>query len=246
MSRSAKLTLPREHGAYLTLLGAGVSAALIAPGRAGAIAVAVTFMMAFLLRGPLERLAVGHPPRAWDLTAIVLLTGLGSGAAWLAGAERIAVVPLLAAGALALPVAALLARRGRFLRGARFEMIAMGGLGASAGLAAWCGGLDATPAVALGLVLGAHAAASVPLVQSRVRRRGAPRGLLVLAAAVLVAAGVGLVLIGRAVALVALAPRAAGLAWTGVAGPRPATASAVGLEETGLLALVVAVLGAVI
>src|SRR5262249_43136992 len=153
------ISLPREHGAYLTLAGGAAAAAFVAPDVGGALAVALTFAAAFLVRGPLERLAAGLAPRRWDLDAIVLPPGLGAAAAALAALARLAVLPLLAAGALALPVAALLARRRKLLRGLSFELAAMGALGASAGLAAWCGGLDARAAAALAAVLGAHAAA---------------------------------------------------------------------------------------
>jgi hypothetical protein len=235
------LSLPREHGAYITLLGAGVSALVLAPDRVGVLGVALAFTLAFFVRGPLERRAAGHPLRRWDRPAMALLIGLCASAVWLAARDRPGLLPLLAAAVLALPVTALLARRGRFLRGPGFEMIAMGCLGASAGLAAWRGGLEMGAAACLALVLGAHAAASVPLVRSQVRRRGAEPGLLVAGAAVLAGAGLGVVLLGRPLLLLAFAPRAAGLA-ASLTGPRHAAAPAVGLEETGLLCLAVALL----
>src|SRR6266702_1455707 len=103
-----RVSLPREHGAYLTLAGAASTAALVAPAPSAALAVGLTLGMAFLLRGPLERRARGGQARGWDAPAMAIMAVLAVAGAAVAATSRLAVVPVLAIAALALPGAALL------------------------------------------------------------------------------------------------------------------------------------------
>lgn len=225
-----RITLPREHGGPLTLLGATAASALLAPSPAAALGVELMLLVAFLARGPLERKATARP---WDHAALAVMAVLGVLGLYLASRGRIAGAALAAAGALALPGGALLARRRHWLHGAGFELVAMLGLGASAGLAAWCGDLAEPRALVLGILLGAHAAASVPLVRAQVRRRERPQVLL---AGFLVAAGaVGVFCISGVLALVVLLPRSLDIALaTGRVAGRVDPRS-VGLRESALL-----------
>src|SRR5215468_8466905 len=236
------ITLPREHGAYLTLAAVALTAGRLGPNGGAALGAALVVSAAFFLRAPIERIDGGHPLRRWDLPAMVLLAALAALGASAATAARPEAGIGLAIAAGGLVAGSLLARRGRCARGARFETVAMGALGASAGVAAWCGGSAPSAAVAIAAVLGAHAAASVPLVRARVHRRHAP-GRPLLAAAALVAAGVAVAAAaGHLQAAFALTPRAADLAASSLRGLRHAHPRTIGWRETGLLAAVVALL----
>jgi hypothetical protein len=234
------VSLPNEHGAYLTLVGSAATAVLVAPAPGPALGAAVALATAFLSRGPLERRARGAALRVWDGPALALLAGLAIAGVVVAAAVRPPALPVVISAALAVPVAALLAKRSRRTRTEAFEMAALGALGASAGLAAWCGGLPIRAAAAVALVLGTHAATSVPVVRSVVR--GRPRVELLLASSLaLVAAVVAVVLAGTPLAALALLPRAATL--IGARAPAVKTApKQVGWREAGVLALVVVLL----
>jgi hypothetical protein len=223
-----RVSLPGEHGAYLTLAGGALAAAMVAPAPLPALGAAVAMVMAFLARGPIERRARGAAPREWDAAALVAMVGLAVAGALIAG------VPALLLAAAAVPVAAFAARRSRRMRTEAFEIAAMGALGASAGLAAWCGGLAVGAAAAVGVVLGVHAATSVAVVRGAVRGRG---GLLWAAVAV-GAAAVAVVAVGQALCAVALLPRIATMLMPAEKVP----ARRVGLREAGALAVVVLLL----
>ena len=229
-----RLSLPGEHGAYLTLLGAAVAALLVAPRSIPVLAVAWLMAATFLARGWADRLAARHPLRAWDRLAIALETAVAVAAlAWLA---REPVVALLAGGFAAVTlVASALARRMRRHRDPRVELVGLGGLGASAGLAAWASGTAVVDALILGGVLAAHAATAVYAVRPALGKRGKlsrpTMGYLWLAAV-----AVGCVALGRPLAALALVPRLALLALR----PAAATASQVGIRETFALAAAVA------
>jgi len=119
----------------------------------------------------------------------------------------------------------------------------MTALGASAGVIARAGNARLVDAIALAVVLGVHAGASVPLVRVRLRRRErdqAGRAAVHVGVALGVAALL-LVAIDRPLGALALIPRAlstAPAAWR----QRPLRPARIGLEETILLAATVALI----
>lgn len=246
---SKRLSLPGEHGAHLTLAAAVVTAALLSGHPVPALAMALVLTMAFLARGPLERMAVRLPLRSWDrpaLAGMVILAGAGSAGVMLEGPGPWSFLGLPAA--LLAAAGAFAARRTRHHRAVGLEVVAMGSLGASAGLIALCGGVAPPRAVGLALVLGAHAAASVLLLRTRLRPRArAGRRLALLEATALVAlAALGLVALGLPVMMLALVPRAVQIALgLGRAHDAPRRAAGLGLIETALLATAVVTLVAV-
>src|SRR5262245_10711043 len=100
-----RLSLPSEHGGYLTLVAATAGAALLAPASLPAAGAGVAVAAGFLARGPVERFGNPHGLRVWDRQALLVMAAFVAGGAALAGTW------LVAAAALAVPAAALLARR---------------------------------------------------------------------------------------------------------------------------------------
>jgi hypothetical protein len=236
------LSIPHEHGGYLTSLGAALAAVGIAPAPLAALGVGVAVVAAFVARGAIDRLAVGKPLARWDRPALALLAALMAGGALLVGwraspwwgAATAAVCLAMLAGS----VTAQLARK---QRDALFEALGMGALGASAGLGAFAAGASLAAAATAALALAAHAAIAVPLVRTELRPRERAlggRALVLAALGVLVAAG-GLMALGHPLAAAALAPRALHVADRAIRRPAPPRAGIVGLRET--LALLVCV-----
>jgi hypothetical protein len=241
-TRAAKLTLPREHGAIVTLGGAGLAAALLAPHPLAAMAAAVVVAAAFLARGPIDRRVAGLGWRGWDGWALVAIAVVAAVGGWYAGTAVSGAGPLVFLVAAALLGASAVVRR---LRRHRAFAVELGGLifcGAAAGLFALAGGAAAARAAALAAVLAAHAGASAPLVRTELRRRErahASRGLLT--ALLLLCAGAGLAAgLGHPVAAVALAPRLAHVIVRSLRGTPTSAPSAAALRETALLTLAVA------
>lgn len=226
------LSLPHEHGGYLTLLGGVVAAALLSPRPVAAVGAGMALAAAFFAREALVKHA------RWDdafLTVLAIGAAAGVGlAGWPWGG-------LAAAGAAAILAAFLLARRARQHRAPWFEWVGMAAMGGAAGLEAAAGGTPWPRAAALGLLLAAHAVVSVPVVRTQLRKREriqAPRADTV-ALGVLSAAAAALVVAGFPALALALAPRAAQLVWRRYAGVRPARPAVVGARELALLSSVV-------
>ena len=55
------VSLPVEHGGYLTAAGAALAATLVAPRPGQALVVGTAFLAAFLARAAVERLVSGRP-----------------------------------------------------------------------------------------------------------------------------------------------------------------------------------------
>src|SRR5690348_5219184 len=70
------LSLPHEHGGYLTLAGATAAAAVLAPHPLQAIGVGLSLSAAFFARGPLESKHAARFDRV-ALAAYVLIAGMG-------------------------------------------------------------------------------------------------------------------------------------------------------------------------
>jgi hypothetical protein len=229
-----RLSLPAEHGGYLTVVAATAGAALLAPAALPAAGAGLAVAAGFLARGPVERLGNPHGLRVWDRQALLVL------AAFVAGGAAIAGSWLVGAAALAVPAAALVARRLHAHRATWFELAGMAALGLTAALAAWSGAAPMDAALVLGIVLGAHSAAAVPLVRTQLRRkeRGHARVAGVEALAVAACGALLVALIGHPLAALALAPRGLQAVERLARGSRPpASATAVGVRETVLLAV---------
>ena len=236
----AGISLPREHGGYVTLAGVSIVAAVAAQDALAAAGAVVVLGAAFFARAQVERRAAGLPLRSGDPAALAALTVLAGAGAWLAGR----MVPWFALAAVgtagAILAGALWARRHRLHRSAAFELLGMTGLGASSALAALAGGAPARTAAVVGLVLGVHAGLSVPLVRGALRRGKRParaRGPILLA--VLAATVAALILLGSAPAALALTPRVVQVARLPEG---PVTAGQAAVMETAALAVVVLVL----
>jgi hypothetical protein len=232
---SRLISLPHEHGGYLTLVGATAAGMAVARAPVTALAFGVIATAAFFARAPIEQLAVGRPARR-DVTALVLLTALALGAALLANVSSPAAAAAALGTAAAIIVGSLFARFERLHRSAPFELIGLGALGASAGVIAVAGGASLHTGAVLALVLGVHTAAAIPLVRTRLRRRerGRAHQAEVSTLAALVAAGFALVALRAPAATLALLPRALQLA-ARIRPPLPARPTVVGLWETAAL-----------
>ncbi|MGZ3405969.1 MAG: YwiC-like family protein, partial [Polyangia bacterium] len=204
MSRA--LSLPHEHGGYLTIVGAAAAGVTLAHARGPALAVGAVVAAAFFARAPVEQLWRGRGARldgaaVTALIAVVLGGALALGGAWAAIALAIATA-ILSASALA--------RRTRWQRSAWFETIGMAALGASAGLVAMAGGAGVELGATLAIVVGTHTGLAVPLVRSelRPRERAQARGAGWIALGVLATAALALTLLGSGRFTIALLPRA--------------------------------------
>lgn len=242
---SGKVTLPREHGGYLTAVGAGMAGALVGPAFLPALGTGVALTAAFLARGPADRLGLRMPLGRWDPWLLALL-----GSIIISGAVSVALTNgpvaglVTTAAALGVIAASISARRARSHRAMTFELGGMACLGGSAGLGAWASGASSTTAATLAVVLGTHAALSVPLVRTELRRRERSRSLgadLATLVSLAVAAGIALTL-GHPEGAAGLLPRTLQvvlrrLGWMPAAGP-----TWVGLRETALLALAITAL----
>jgi hypothetical protein len=242
MSSSRVVSLPHEHGGYLTLAGATIAGVAVASAPATALAFGVVAIAAFFARAPLEQLALGRPAQR-DRLALVVLVAVGLGGALFANrVSPLAAGAALGAGAAILS-SSLAARYQRMHRSALFELAGMGALGASAGVIALVGGAPLRSGLVLALVVGVHTALAIPLVRTRVRRkeRGRARQAELSSLAALMATAFTLVAVGAPAATVALVPRALQLALRSQSRP-PASAKAIGLQETAALAACVVLL----
>jgi hypothetical protein len=239
MSRS--LSLPHEHGGYLTLLGGSVAAALLSPRPTVALAAAAAVIAAFFARGPIEKQLLDGTPARWDRYAFAVLAltvvAASTMAALRGGARALPAVAV----PLAIVGAALSARRMRAHRSRPFELVAMAALGASTGCIALAGGTTWRVAAALAILLGVHAAAAVPLVRSELRPRERARAARDAGLALgLVAVGAALLAMLSPPAAIAFAPRIAQLAVRSFGRPTVLRPAWVGLRETAILATTVA------
>lgn len=235
------LSLPHEHGGYLTIAGAAACGVALAQARGPALAVAAVTAAAFFARAPVEQLVRGKRARldaaaVAALGVVVVVGALALGGAWaaIAGAVAAAIV----AGSLA-------ARRERVQRAAWFETLGMAALGASAGLIAIAGGLDVRDGAALAVVVGAHTGLAVPLVRAEVRprERALSRRAGAVALAVVTAAALALAVAGLGRFALALSPRGLHALYRIVRPTSPSAPSRpnlVGVRETAMLAAVVA------
>ena len=258
-SRRALLSLPREHGAYLTLAGGIAGGVLLAPAWLPAAATGVMLAASFLARGPLERRAAGLRWRVGD-APLLLGCALAAGAGvHVAARGRLWLELALLALALVMPLGGWLVRRMGQLRAERFEVVGMAALGGAAGLVAFTGGAGSTLALTVALLLAVHAAASVPLVRALLRPRERAQGrreimltgLVVVAVATAVALGAGsgagmagVAPVSRGLAL-ALLPRGLDVVLQLLVQPAgKVSAARVGVRE--LLLLTLALLGLVV
>lgn len=230
------VTLPREHGGYLTLTLATAVGILVAPLHLAALAIGAALGLGFVAHAPLDRMAGGTPPRRWDVPVTALCLAGACALAVMASRTGGAPGALALAGVLVLPVGSYLVRRMRNHRAVWFELLAMGGLGASSGFTAWVGGAALARSVLAGALLGAHAAVSVPLVRTQLRaREEASGGTLLWAAAALLGAAALAFLLGRPAAALAVVPRLVEVGVRAARGPRPARPFVIGLIETAEL-----------
>lgn len=233
-----RVSLPHEHGGYLTVGGGALVAAALAPDVRAPLLGAVTILASFFARGPLEAFAVRGKEATWDRLALLSFFGVAAAATCaatkLAGVRAAPTVGLAAA----MLVGSVLARWQRDHRSAWFEMAGMAALGAGAGALLWAGGATLRTSLAVAIALGANAAIAVPIVRSELRRRErAQRNTADVHAALLLALACGLLYVATAPsAMLALGPRMAQLAVRRfLPSDEPARPAAVGLRETGIL-----------
>jgi hypothetical protein len=242
--KRALVSLPHEHGGYLTLAGGAIAAVAMSPRPLIALLAALAIAAAFFARAPLEKVTLGGCPAAFDRLALIGLSALViSSSAFAAFESRANAVPALIA-APALVVTSSVVRRRRSHRSAAFELVGMAALGASAGLMRRAGGASLRVAAASAVVLAVHAAVAVPLVRSELRPQ--ERGNAATAerqALLMIAAGVALLVALHAPrAAIALAPRLALLLIRAIGSRKPLRPMLVGLRETATLAFAVALL----
>ncbi|HEX9104144.1 MAG TPA: YwiC-like family protein [Polyangia bacterium] len=235
MSRA--LSLPHEHGGYLTIAGAAASGVALAHARGPALAVAAVTAAAFFARAPVEQLARNKGARL-DGALVVALGAVVFGGALALGSGWAALALVVAA---AIVCGSLVARRGRWQRAAWFETLGMAALGGSAGLIAVAGGADLGTGAALAIVVGVHTGLAVPLVRAEVRprERGLARRAGGIALAVVAAAATVLALAGLGRFALALAPRALHALSRATWPASPSRPTVVGLRESAMLAAVV-------
>jgi hypothetical protein len=236
-----RISKPREHGAYLTVIAAGLAATALAPDRLASLCFGAAALLGFLARGPIDRMAVGGRRGRWDAAALVAGGAVALVLAWRAAAHGPVFGALALTAVMGLPLASALLRRSRMQRSVAVELVAMAGLAATGGVALLAGGGPWRVAGGLGVVLVTHALVSVPLVRAELHRGERHRELPAAAAglATLVLVGVGLWLAGMAPVALALVPRLAqlgGQMWRRRAGPeRRISPARLGLLETAAL-----------
>jgi YwiC-like protein len=234
------LSLPREHGAWITL-GAAVSVGLVLARHddrlVAAAGMAVCLVVAFLARAPMEQLAIRRPAR-FDPVALALLLVPAVAGTTLAARGGLLFGSFGAAIAFGGGAAAALARRARVHRHQAFEALAMGGLGAAALPIASASGTPLSVALFPSVALAVHAAVAVPLLRTELRPRERVRGGAadLQAAVALAACALLFVAGGHALLAAALAPRFLhlGARRLGVLALR--TPVAIGVREIVLLA----------
>lgn len=242
MSRA--LSLPHEHGGYLTIAGATAAGVALAHARAPSLAIGAVVAAAFFARAPVEELARGRGARL-DGIAVAAMSGVVVAAALTLGGVWMAVA-LVAASAIV--GSSAFARRRRWHRATWFETLGMATLGASAGLVALAGRVELDVAIAVAIVVAAHTGLAVPLVRSEVRPRERARAhqaaWIALGALAVSAMMVGLM--GRWWLVLALAPRALHALRQTTSSRSPSHPNVVGLRESALLALVVVIIVCVV
>ena len=242
MARSRWFSLPAEHGAYLTLLGAATLGILAAPERTPASGAALALAAAFVGRGPVDALWTRHRAARMDvplLIASAILVLLGT--ALTAGTAPLAAAVVLAS-ALVLMTGTLVVSRLGGRRAESFIAIGMAAMAGAVGLVAWAGGAPPRQVGLLAGILSTHSLASVWIVRSLVLPRERPLlgARIVSTLAALGLSAVVLVLVGASGGAAALAPRVAlVLAAPLLPGRAPWV---IGLSETVALALCVAAL----
>jgi len=224
------LSLPHEHGAYLTLVGATAAGVALAERPLPAFGVGLALAAAFFARGPVE----AHHRGRFDKAASIIYALLAFAGITLAHQ------PLLALFVIGLVVVSFWMRAEKRHRDALFELAGMAALGAASGAIARIGGADADAALLSSLVMAAHAAVAVPLVRSELRPREralAPRVVLGASLALLLAALL-LLRLGGPLLPLTLLPRLVTLVTRG----RIRKPAWIGLRETVALAATVALL----
>jgi hypothetical protein len=228
------LSLPHEHGGYLTLAGAAAAAMVLAPRPLAALGVALALAAGFFARGPLE----APRPARFDWLVLTSYFAIAIGGTWLSRQWWTVALPAAIVGG------SLWVRATRRHRHPLFELVGMAALGASAGLMAFAGGVRPSMALLASLVVGAHAGVAVPLVRTELRpreRQHGGRAELVSFFALAVCA-IATALVGPLLAALAFLPRflhlgarraGLGLGW------RP---SLVGIREVAELTMAVTIL----
>ena len=238
MSRT--LSLPHEHGGYLTIAGATAAGVSLAHARGPSLAIGAVVAAAFFARAPVEELVRGRGARfdgiaVAALAAVVLAASLELGGIWAAFALFVA---------SAIVCGSAFARQGRWHRATWFETLGMATLGASAGLVAFAGGVELRVAIAIGMVIAAHTGLAVPLVRSEVRprERARARHAARMALCALALSAIAVALVARGRFALALVPRTLHALVLTRSSPSPSHPNAVGVRETAMLVLVIVII----
>ncbi len=205
-----------------------------------AAAAALVYVLAYLLRGPVERAARGFRPRRWDRTSIVLYLAVASAALALVSAQRPREALLVGVTAALIPVTGVILTRRRVHRALVAEMVGLGACAGAAGLGVLAGGAGVAVALPVALAMGGYGLAVAPLVRPEVRlRRAEPSGsgLPLLGAAVLLCGAGATALAAVPLCAAAFAPRTARALVVAWRGPARHRIGVVALRETGELAL---------
>ncbi len=206
MAGSWRISLPSEHGAWITVVGAAALAVYLSPvPLAGGLA-ALACLLGFVARGPVERRAAGRVLEVGDwLLLAACLTGAAAALLWLP-AEPVQLA-LVGATAAAFPLIGALARAVKAHRTLVVEAAGLAASGAVATVVLIAGGEAPVPAAIVGGALAAYGAATVIGVKGEARKAapGARRAGLISAALATAAAGALLLL--APLAAVGFAPR---------------------------------------
>lgn len=241
--RRAKLSKPGEHGGLVTLLGSVVLVTWVAPEPWAAFAASLVYVIAYLARGPVERMARGFRLQAWDGPALGVY-GLVAVLATLGIARQDLVAGLVTLGtALVIPAAGAVVSRARVHRTFVVELAGLAACGGSAGVALHAGGAGMAACVAVGLAMASYAASAVALVRAEVRDlEPRDRKRLSRVSLALLAMGcVATTAIGPNLAL-AFAVRLVHAAWHALRGPGTHPIAVIATRETMELAMFVVLL----
>jgi len=164
-----RLTFPAEHGALVTLAGAALLAALLAPHPEVAIAAAAVVAALYLARGPIERKVKRLRLRTLDPLALIAYAIAAAACLYVVARSRADAAWLLGAIAIAIPIAGATTRSAALRRSVLVEVGGMIAVGATAGADLYAGGGTVDGALFAGAALASYSAAAIFIVRAHTR-----------------------------------------------------------------------------